>query len=147
MHISDFALQQHLFLTEEEEAVVLDDLIRVVYVIIRHQVPDVGEWCRCSPDHFYVRWGFPALSPTAWAQRTKLTNQDTLDHCQACFAAKEQEICGPREDYADAMGHRPIRTMDLFAGVGAFSGALADAADMEVTHAVEISPSAAITLK
>ena len=40
-----------------------------------------------------------------------------------------------------------LKTLDLFAGTGAFSLAMKDIARIKVTHAIEISPSAAQTLK
>jgi len=41
---------------------------------------------------------------------------------------------------------KPLRTLDLFGGVGAFSSGIAQGSRcMKVTHAIEISPSAAKT--
>lgn len=40
-----------------------------------------------------------------------------------------------------------LRALDVFAGVGAFGLGMEEAGGIRVTHAIEISPSAAKTLK
>jgi DNA (cytosine-5)-methyltransferase 1 len=46
------------------------------------------------------------------------------------------------------MKPKPLPTLDLFAGVGAFSRGLKEGSDcLKVTHAIEIGPSAAKTLQ
>jgi DNA (cytosine-5)-methyltransferase 1 len=42
---------------------------------------------------------------------------------------------------------RPLRALDLFGGVGAFSLGMEETKCIKLTHAVEISPSAAQTFK
>lgn len=42
---------------------------------------------------------------------------------------------------------RTLRALDVFAGVGAFGLGMEEVGGIKVTHAIEISPSAAKTLK
>jgi len=50
--------------------------------------------------------------------------------------------------FLKAQKRKPLRTLDLFGGTGAFGLGLAEGClCLKVTHAVEIAPSAAITYR
>ncbi|THH07097.1 hypothetical protein EW146_g9422 [Bondarzewia mesenterica] len=108
-------------------------------------MPNYARWCTQSPDHFYVRFHFPDLKPISWALRKSLQHED-LYVCIPCFQARFAHVMRLRE-YEKETGKKPLRIFDPFAGVGAFSLSLESVGGMQTTHAIEISPSAAITLK
>lgn len=52
------------------------------------------------------------------------------------------------QDFNDKMQEKPLQAVDLFGGVGAFSLGLKEGSGcLQVSHALEISPSAAKTIK
>ncbi|KAF8644239.1 hypothetical protein AX16_008594 [Volvariella volvacea WC 439] len=140
--------ERHVYITEEEVSVPLASLIQVVFVVAEESVGAGGveTWTDKSPYHFYARYRFPKLDVRSWAEKTKL-KWKTLDTCSICW----EELLEREEDTEKiaAMHQRhPLRTLDLFGGVGAFSlGMKEGSGAIKVTHAVEISPSAAATFR
>ena len=66
--------------------------------------------------------------------------------CKPCCEGLVDEM-EQMEVFLSECGRTPVRVFDPFGGVGAFTGGMEEAGCMKVTHAVEISPSAAETLK
>lgn len=117
--------------------------MRVVFVL-SGLVPGVEEWLAESSDHFFIKYSFPALEVRSWRDKSVVPRQD-LTVCGEC--------CQKMIDHGNEMREfrskvQPLSTLDLFAGVGAFSRGMAEGSGcLKVTHAIEISPSAARTLK
>lgn len=66
--------------------------------------------------------------------------------CPDCF--RENQVWQKNtERFMAAQKKKGLRTIDLFAGCGAFSVAMKNVAGVRTTHAIEISPSAAQTLR
>ncbi|RDB29208.1 DNA (cytosine-5)-methyltransferase 3 [Hypsizygus marmoreus] len=136
--------ERHVFLTKETTIIRIQDLIRVCFVVPLESIPDLQEWMSLSPDHFYVQYTFPNMTPSAWRERTPLSCADLLV-CTPCVEEKLRERDNMREFLAH-MQKDPLKTLDLFGGVGAFSSGLAEGSGcLKVTDAVEKSPSAAKT--
>lgn len=51
------------------------------------------------------------------------------------------------KEFLGSVAYKSLRTLDLFGGVGAFGLSMEESGCLKVTHAVEISPSAAKTFK
>lgn len=68
---------------------------------------------------------------------------EDLTICSVCFAA-DQAAAKQQEEFDKIP---PLSAFDPFAGVGAFALSMQEAGIVKLTHAVEISPSAAKTLK
>lgn len=104
------------------------------------------DWISLSPDHFYVEHRFPSTRPTRWNQRRRLEWREH-EVCAPCWQDKLRELKGLKS-FAGDYKKRPLNTLDLFGGVGAFSHSLGEGSGaLKVTHAVEIMPSAAKTFK
>ena len=116
-----------------------------MYVLHDQSVPDYAQWVEQSPDHFHVFFHFPTLSPKSWAERREF-EWKKMRVCGSCVDARYLHLERVREFETDAE-RKPLRIFDPFAGVGALSLGLERAGGMKLTHAVEISPSAAQTLK
>ncbi|KAJ3509389.1 hypothetical protein NLJ89_g5249 [Agrocybe chaxingu] len=142
--------ERHLYLTKENTTVDVQDLIKVIYVpctqsFLPPQVT-VEDWLDLSHNHFYVKYTFPRLRVKSWNDRTKIT-WPKLGVCTPCC---RERLKGRKAMYAflQQAEKKRLSTLDLFGGVGAFSRGLSDGSGcLEVTHAVEISPSAAKTFK
>jgi DNA (cytosine-5)-methyltransferase 1 len=139
---TDMHLQRHLFMTDEITVIPVTKLIRVCYVWPAENIRDPA-WLSMSPDHFYIRYQFESLNPLYWEEKQPL---NPLKLCEMCTRAKVAEKALMSE-FLESSAQRPLRTLDLFAGSGAFGLAMAESRCIKVTHAVEISPSAAKTLR
>lgn len=64
--------------------------------------------------------------------------------CDECYLKMLDELQSQR-DYVNKNSR--LRAFDPFAGVGAFANGLAEAANLELTQAIEIDQDAAMTLK
>ncbi|CAA7265858.1 unnamed protein product [Cyclocybe aegerita] len=142
--------ERHLYLTRENTTVDVQDLIKVIYVPCTQSfLPPhvtVEDWLDLSHNHFYVKYTFPRLRVKSWNDRTKIT-WPKLGVCTPCC---RERLKGRKAIYAflQQAEKKRLSTLDLFGGVGAFSRGLSDGSGcLEVTHAVEISPSAAKTFK
>lgn len=100
-------------------------------------------WLALSPYHFYVSSVCPSTETRSWADSTKLPCKN-FAVCGLCMKEKlvEADMISTFEQHVE-----PLRIFDPFGGVGAFGLGMARAGCMKTTHAIEISPSAAKTLR
>ncbi|KAF4607079.1 hypothetical protein EYR38_001136 [Pleurotus pulmonarius] len=157
-HIQDFPSnyikdEKQLFTSDEEKIVFVASFIRPCVILPPHDGFVIHKWqnfINNSPHHFYVRYRFPSLHPISWTEG-KADNWWERGICPQCPNDLVQLEGGvTRSDlysnFVDAQLRTPLRTLDLFGGCGAFSAGITQGAPfIEVTHAVEISPSAAQT--
>jgi DNA (cytosine-5)-methyltransferase 1 len=135
-----------VFLTDDDATVKLDDLIRVCYVFPFQSIPDLGAWLSLSPDHFYIRYRFSSMDVKSWSDKRPMPCED-LHVCTHCCREK-LNYRKLTEDFLVYAKRNLLPTLDLFGGVGAFSLGMAEGSGcIKVTHAIEISPSAAKTYK
>ncbi|KAF9011170.1 hypothetical protein BDQ17DRAFT_1233710 [Cyathus striatus] len=144
--------ERHVYLTDEKLTLELDTLVCVVFAYsassFQHPETKLSEWLDLSPNHFYVRYKFPSLEVTSWSMKEPVKWRD-LPICKFCctenIAFRKNMI---RFHKFMRQERNTLATLDLFGGVGAFSRALAEGSkSLKITHAVEISPSAAKTFK
>lgn len=121
---------------------VIDDLIGVCYVVVKGDMPDLDTWLAMSPRRFYVKYRFPSLIDT-WDSRSRMHWQD-LAVCRMCMKEELKKFNGMKTFLER---EAPLRVFDPFGGTGAFDLAMEDVGCFKLTHAVEISPSAAKTLR
>lgn len=137
-----------MYLTDEKVTFKVDDLLKVIYVpcMESFQPPNhtLEDWLAMSYDHFYLKYAFPELKVKDWAHRQHLGWRD-LHVCTPC--CKERlEKRKLLYQFLDTQKRKPLNTLDLFGGVGAFSRGLAEGSGcLKITHAIEIGPSAAKT--
>ncbi|THG98216.1 hypothetical protein EW026_g3934 [Hermanssonia centrifuga] len=120
----------------------------MVRVVNHNTYPDVVEWLALSPHHFYVTYHFPSVEATDWETRTALTehNAKRLEVCSLCYT-EDRARTSKLKEFLKGRAERPLRTFDPFGGAGTFGLAMEESGCMKLTHAVEITPSAAKTLK
>ncbi|TFK17694.1 S-adenosyl-L-methionine-dependent methyltransferase [Coprinopsis marcescibilis] len=143
--------ERHLFLTKEIEEVKIDRLLDVIYAPCRESVEgkmSLQKWFDISPHHCFIEYEFPTMNPTSWDQRVKIDCGTRHHVCRLCWKDKLEEI-KERRTFLEELRENPMRVLDLFGGVGAFSMGLVEGSGgmMRVEYAVEISPSAARTFK
>lgn len=103
-------------------------------------------WIAVSPDHFYLTMEFPHIDVQVWNYGTPISCEN-LHVCTSCTADDLRKFHETMKFLGDGE-RRPLRTLDLFGGVGGFGLGMAEGSGcMKITHAVEISPSAAKTFK
>ncbi|KAF6754216.1 S-adenosyl-L-methionine-dependent methyltransferase [Ephemerocybe angulata] len=134
--------ERHLYITDEIVKVKINDLLGVIYVptidTLQSNIIKLQDWVDMSPDHFYLTY--------SWAEKRKLRWKQH-DVCASCWKDKIMEVHGLKSYWAHHE-KRPLKTLDLFGGVGAFSDGLKQGSGaLEVTHAIELAPSAAKTFK
>ena len=115
-------------------------LIKKCFIARRGSIRDLEFWLEGSPDHFYV-------SKKTTARSSKSLHHLTVDDtplCRECMTEKLREM---DDLYEFKQQFTPFKAFDPFAGVGAFVRGLECAGAVEFTHAIEICPSAALTLK
>lgn len=96
-----------------------------------------------SPYHFFAEYAFPDTNVRNWHNVRSLTSKEP-EICKHCY----DEDTKLSRDLEYFLRHLlQLRTIDLFAGSGAFAIPMQLAGCLKITHAVEISPSAAMTLK
>ncbi|PPQ99529.1 hypothetical protein CVT24_005319 [Panaeolus cyanescens] len=141
--------ERHLYLTEEKVKIPVSKLIRVIYAASHSCFGDEAElidWLDLSPYHFYIKYCFPALKIASWADRCKL-DWKQIFACSICcreMLAKRKLV----KTFLRQIEREPLSTLDLFGGVGAFSGSMAEGSRcFNVDYAIEISPSAAKTFE
>jgi len=142
--------KRHLYLTDEKDTFGAENLLQVIYApcVQSFSAPHatLEDWLKLSYDHFYLRYVFPTLKPKSWRQRRKLTWQE-LYVCTPCC---KERLKGRNllYEFLQQSESKLLPTLDLFGGVGAFSCGLAEGSGcLDVTHAIEIGPSAAKTFK
>uniref|UniRef100_A0A0W0FBK8 DNA (cytosine-5-)-methyltransferase n=1 Tax=Moniliophthora roreri TaxID=221103 RepID=A0A0W0FBK8_MONRR len=141
--------ERHLFITETGTDVIAHtSIIQVIYV--RSSIPcqplQLDEWLAFSPDHFHVRYSFPSVDVTDWKSK-KVVPHESLELCRQCITSRVQHMTD-MTDFVSNKLQTPLRALDLFGGAGAFGvGMEMGSRCIKVTHAIEISPSAAKTYK
>ncbi|KAF9064364.1 hypothetical protein BDP27DRAFT_1425939 [Rhodocollybia butyracea] len=117
--------EKELFCTENHECnynwVNAESLIQICHVIAAEYCSiGIENWILHSPDHFYVRYCFLSLNVKTWDSKR-------------CITRKEKTT---------------LRALDVFGECGAFGLALAEgSSSFDITHAIEIAPSAVQTYK
>ncbi|KAF9469568.1 S-adenosyl-L-methionine-dependent methyltransferase [Collybia nuda] len=138
--------ERHVFMTEEEVQVSVDKLIRVCFVFPLESIDDVDSWVALHPDHFYIRYSHPTLLVKALEdlQVIPYGNLNVCKHCVGDRLANKESI----DKFLKHAQKHPLKTLDLFAGVGAFShGLIQGSGCLKLTYAIEIGPSASATLR
>lgn len=139
--------QKHLYLIEEEVQVPLENLVQCIHVLPCGPTPSdelKGQsWLEASPAHFYLQFKFPGRTEWNWEDRQPLDSK-TFPVCGSCFRTSLESLA----TFESADDAPTLSILDLFAGCGAFSQSIAEGCpNAKLTHAVEISPSAASTIK
>ncbi|OBZ68208.1 DNA (cytosine-5)-methyltransferase 1B [Grifola frondosa] len=141
--IDIFPRDRHLFFTDEVADVSVADLVHRCSVRHYLSVSDLSKWLAVSPFHFYTKYHFPSLDVNDWDDRTELL-PDNIPQCMSCSEEDEKRV-KQLEEFMRR--RRPLRALDPFGGVGAFGLGMEESGCIKMTHAVEISPSAAETLR
>ncbi|KAH9942756.1 S-adenosyl-L-methionine-dependent methyltransferase [Amylocystis lapponica] len=126
--------EHHLFMTDTKQNFALEDILQPCIVLHPHSVPDLDTWLSHSPFHFFMQYRLQ--TPPKWSERQVLETDDILV-CESCIKEEQKKLSGMKEFLA-AFRHQPLRAFDPFGGASKC---------MRLTHAVEISPSAAKTLQ
>ncbi|EAU92360.2 hypothetical protein CC1G_00579 [Coprinopsis cinerea okayama7 len=141
--------ERHLFLTDETQKVSIEDLRCVVYAPCRKSLEGrytLDEWVKLSSDHFYLEYNFPRLERNSWRDRVEVKCEEHRV-CTTCWKEKLHNLRLEKQ-FLKEMEKKPLKTLDVFAGVLGYSKGLSEGSGcMEITHAIEISPSAAQTAK
>ncbi|SJL06388.1 uncharacterized protein ARMOST_09724 [Armillaria ostoyae] len=143
--LSEIKDERHVFLTDSEKMVTVDvmDLIRVCFVFPYPSITEGDAWLAMSADHFYAKYTFPYLKVTSWDAKMDIDPVD-VPICKFCTALELKRF----DDIKEIHEQVKLPTLDVFGGVGAFALGMAEGCgNMKVTHAIEISPSAAKTYK
>jgi len=119
------------------------NVLGLCQVYVRAAIPELEAWLEVSPYHFYACYAFPSLNVTSWNDRKRLEPQDLLV-CRYCAA---EDVAAWKHSQEFVKKHKPLRALDPFAGSGSFGLGMEETGCIKVTHAVEISPSAAKTIK
>ena len=139
--------QRELFTTSEQTVVNATDLLKRCVVLHQSSVPssagDLDSWLALSPLHFYVRQH--CSSSTRSLEALTKIKRHNVPVCQICYQEDATRLRQLKQFTSSE--DRCLRAFDPFAGVGAFGLGMEKTGCIKVTHAVEISPSAAETLK
>ncbi|KAG6831962.1 hypothetical protein H0H87_003297 [Tephrocybe sp. NHM501043] len=143
--------ERHLYLTEERVTVTVKDLIRTCHVFPHESFRSSEHlqwWLKLSPYHFYIKWSFPTMDVHLWKDRKReRVRASQMAVCTPCTRSVIDELKDIEEFFKDAE-RRPLRTLDIFGGVGSFSMGLREGSGcLQITDVVELSPSAAKTVK
>src|SRR5262249_31102684 len=105
-------------MTDDVCVITVEDLIRVCYAWPHNGIKDgdLHTWLSMSSDHFYIKYKFTSFEPKSWSERQPL---GPLKLCEMCTTAKVESRTLMSEFLASKEA-RPLRTLDLFAGSGAF---------------------------
>lgn len=139
------SFQKHLFLTDVELDVSVDQFVQKCYVLHQDSVLELAHWLSLSPLHFYIKYHFPTPTPSHWAEKKDISHLD-LCVCPSCFEEEKRKDMLIKE-FLVISQRKFLRAFDPFGGVGAFGLGLEESGCLKMTHAVEISPSAAKTLQ
>ncbi|EPQ59985.1 S-adenosyl-L-methionine-dependent methyltransferase [Gloeophyllum trabeum ATCC 11539] len=138
--------ERHLFFTGEVRDFPMSSLIGVCFVEHIGCIPDRALWLSMSHKHFYVQYTSPTLEVVSWSDEVVKLRPKEVEICTPCYDAEVDRVKAMKA-MLDELAESPLRVLDPFAGVGAFALGLEESGCMKLTHAVEISPSAAKTLK
>ncbi|GBE88031.1 hypothetical protein SCP_1202590 [Sparassis crispa] len=137
--------EHHLFLTDEKVTIPVELLLRRCSILHFDAIKDLSMWLSISPFHFFVRYHFVSPRPRKWVENTLLTFND-VHLCKECYKEDKKQM-NIRKKFFIAARQKPLKAFDPFGGVGAFGLGMEEAGCLKMVHAVEISPSAAETLK
>ena len=141
-------VQRHLFFTDMEQDIPSEDIVGPFRVRNANGMSSekLREWLDSAPHNLYVKYHCSALDETDPAKCTKLDGH--IPQCAACYGTDKKRLRLQREFVRTRRigGLKPLRTLDLFSGVGAFSHAMQETGSVKLTHAIEINPSASETL-
>ncbi|KAI0354603.1 S-adenosyl-L-methionine-dependent methyltransferase [Trametes cingulata] len=135
--------EREVVMTEETQQLDAQLLLNRCIVAHHDDVTDLEAWLALSPFHFVLRYHLPTLD-ASWSQRIHLRRRMVLA-CQQCLDL-DNTLFEELDSFITG-GQGYLRTFDPFAGVGAFALAMEELHCVKLTHAVEITPSAALTLK
>ncbi|KAI6000261.1 S-adenosyl-L-methionine-dependent methyltransferase, partial [Pisolithus marmoratus] len=135
--------ERHLFYTNERMRIVISDVVGICFVLVSSSLPEIEDWKAVSPIHFYIKYRSPVLDVRSWDGMQEMPPQ-ALDVCKRCL---EPNLKNFRELHDYFERGPQLRVFDPFAGVGAFTMAMEMERCFKLTHAIEISPSAAQTLR
>ncbi|KAI0778984.1 S-adenosyl-L-methionine-dependent methyltransferase [Trametes elegans] len=135
--------EQELFFTDQTLKLDAQDTISPCLVLHPGHVSDLGAWLEQSPVHFFAKRHFPSME-SSWSQ-CRLLRQDDMIFCTRCV--REDSEGHSRVASLLRASQACLSAFDPFAGVGAFALAMEQEGLLKLTHAVEIAPSAALTLK
>ncbi|KAJ4485596.1 S-adenosyl-L-methionine-dependent methyltransferase [Lentinula aciculospora] len=149
--VNEMVDERELFSTEDSPSnydwIHATSLIQVCHVLpaeIRSQ--EIENWIMHGPEHFYVRYCFPSLDVQSWASRERIRRRH-ITICKKCHQKRLQEVESLNEFMTYQQKHT-LRALDVFGGSGAFGTALANGSScFDITHAIEIAPSAAETYR
>lgn len=137
---------RQLVLTENLQKFTSSDIVGRVYVLHQKRADffSLEKWL-ASPSHFFFSHSAESKEK---AFRHSLVPKDAKDHlqCEICLlpeGKKALELAEWRQRSAD----NALRIFDPFAGCGAFVLGLCELGNMRFTHAIEICPSTAETLR
>ena len=135
--------QNELFLTNQITNISFSAIIQKAYVLVLKKIGDLQAWINASPQHFFLQFSFPTLHKNHWSQKEILNSSD-VHACLPCLTQRKKTLLTEVKQTTQPQ----LKALDLFAGTGAFSlGMKASGAPFKLTHAIEISPSAAKSLR
>lgn len=143
--------QRELFYTEDQPGnydwIHATSLIQVCHVLAAElRSEQIENWIMHGPEHFYVRYCFPSLDVQSWESKKPIRRRQ-ITICKKCHQKRLTEVESLNEFLTYQQKH-PLRALDVFGGSGAFGTALANGSScFDVTHAIEIAPSAAQTYR
>lgn len=122
----------------------IENILQRCMVLHHDAIQDLDSWLKKSHLHFYVKYHVPrGPKKASWSSLTDLSPGDV----QVCPSCHEDESVQTQQLEMFSKQSHPLRGLDIFAGTGAFGLSMEQTGPLEVTHAVEISPSAADTLR
>ena len=134
--------QNELFLTNQVTSVLSSAIIQKAYVLVLEKIGDLQAWINVSSQHFFLQYSFPTLQ-SCWTQK-EILNSSEVHACLPCLTQRKETLLTEVKRATQSK----LKALDLFAGTGAFSlGMKASGAPFKLTHAIEISPSAAKSLR
>ncbi|KAG6840764.1 hypothetical protein C0991_004549 [Blastosporella zonata] len=140
--------ERHIYLTKEEVTVPLKELICLCHVLTPESFGSTNHlrsWLALSPYHFFIKFSFPSMQVHSWAERKHVPRQQHFI-CRPCTVGALKDLKDIHDFLEDAERH-PLRTLDVFGGVGAFSMGLGEGSGcLQVTDLIELAPSAAKTV-
>lgn len=108
-------------------------------VIHGKSIGNLGAWLAYSPLHFFVM--DHTIDSSGTPRRLEAMAFELCGQCMGKEIQDTATFCHWKEKTT------PLRVFDPFAGVGAFPLGMAQSGSLELTHAIEINTSAALTLK
>ena len=135
-----------MFFTDEFEEAPVENLLAQCYVLHHDLIFDMDLWATLGPAHFYYRYRFALHKPASWDERVPLA-EDAGVGCETCAYALQERLAEAVAFEEEAQA-RKLRVLDVFAGAGGMSLGMETAmSGIKTTHAIELAPSAARTLR